>query len=173
MARPGTRTRALAVIRHSTTIVFVAVACAWLLLLRPGLLGGPASYVIVSGESMLPSIHGSDLVVVRKADSYRVGDVVAYRIPEGEIGAGQLVIHRVVGGSIGAGYLVKGDNRELPDPWRPTRDEIAGKLVVVAPRVGLALLFLRAPLGLATLAGLLAFVFFAGPRAAPHTSSVA
>ena len=41
-------------------------------------------------ESMEPSLKNGDLVLALKNTSYAAGDVVAYRIPEGEPGAGAL-----------------------------------------------------------------------------------
>jgi len=57
----------------------LAVLAALWLVLAPTQLGGPASYASISGGSMEPRLHQGDLVVVRRADAYRVGDVVAYR----------------------------------------------------------------------------------------------
>ena len=152
-------------IGHLATATLVMGFALWLVFLRPGALGGPGAYVVVEGTSMLPSVHGGDLVVARKSDAYRVGDVVAYHIPGDGVGAGRLVIHRIVGGSAAQGYVVKGDNRALADPWRPRPGDIAGRALAVAPRVGSALVVLRSPLGLASLAGLLTLLSFAGgPR---------
>ena len=74
-------------------VLAAIVACA--LLVWPGFLHGGTAYVIVSGNSMDPTLHGGDLVLTVRHSSYDVGDVVAYRIPEGQPGAGVLVIHRI------------------------------------------------------------------------------
>jgi signal peptidase len=142
----------------------VALIVAWAVLLRPQLLGGPAAYVIVSGASMEPALANGDLVVATKKDSYRVGDVVAYRVAKGEPGDGALVIHRVVGGSATAGYLTKGDNREGRDLWRPRPNDVLGSVSVRLPRAGLLLALIRTPLGLAALAGLMTFLFVSAGR---------
>jgi signal peptidase len=151
--------------RIALTAAFVALAVAWALLLRPQALGGPAAYVIVSGKSMEPSLKNGDLIVALKRSSYRRGDVVAYRVPEGEAGAGALVIHRITGGSPRAGYVLQGDNRTGEDLWRPKPRHIAGDMRVRLPRVGLFLTFVRTPLGMAIFAGVAAFFLFStGPR---------
>ena len=142
----------------------VVLIVAWAVLLRPELLGGPAAYVIVSGASMEPTLAHGDLVVATRKDSYRVGDVVAYRVAKGEPGEGALVIHRVVGGSATAGYLTKGDSREGRDLWRPRPSDVLGSVSFRVPRVGLLLVSMRTPLGLATLAGLTAFLFVSAGR---------
>jgi signal peptidase len=154
MKRPDRR-----LARIALTAAFIVLAVAWTLLLRPQALGGPAAYVIVSGESMEPSLKHGDLVVALKRSSYEIGEVVAYRIPEGEAGAGALVIHRITGGSPRAGYVLQGDNRTGEDLWRPKPRDIAGDMRFRLPRVGLLLTFVRTPLGMAIFAGLAAFIF--------------
>lgn len=160
MKRP--RHRPLRVLVLVMTIVFVA---AWALLLRPQSLGGPAAYVIVSGESMEPRLQTGDFVVLSKKSSYRVGDVIAYTIPKGQPGQGAFVIHRIVGGSARDGYVTQGDNRERRDLWRPTPRETLGTMQFSVPRAGLLLGFVRTPLGIAFAAGLAGFLFIsAGPK---------
>lgn len=139
------------VLALALTLVIVG---AWIVFLRPGALGGPATYVIVAGTSMEPELQSDDLVVAFEQSTYSVGDVVVYRVPAAESGAGTHIVHRIVGGDPRAGFLVKGDSREGPDHWRPTADEIRGKMQLSIPFVGSALLFLRTPPGMALLAGL-------------------
>jgi hypothetical protein len=105
----------------------------------------------------LPTLANGDLVVALERSSYRVGDVVAYRIREGEVGAGALVIHRITGGSSRTGYVLQGDNRTGEDLWRPKPRDIAGDMRFRLPRVGLLLTFVRTPVGMAAFAGLAAF----------------
>ncbi|MGB2695498.1 MAG: signal peptidase I [Dehalococcoidia bacterium] len=143
-----------------------ALAVAWYRVLAPSFLGGPAEYVTISGESMEPRFSSGDLAIVRKQESYGKGDIIAYRVPKGEPAAGYLVIHRIVGGSEREGFLTQGDNREEPDLWRPTSDDIVGTSWFSVPLVGRGLLFMRYPLPLAALAGgFAAFLVFTGaPR---------
>ena len=154
--------------RIALTALFAVLAVAWAVLLRPQALGGPAAYVIVFGKSMEPTLKNGDLVVALERSSYRVGDVVAYRIPEGEQGAGALVIHRITGGSARAGYVLRGDNRSGEDLWRPQPRHIAGDMRVRLPRVGLFLTFVRTPLGMALFAGVAAF-FLISTGSRTHT----
>jgi signal peptidase I len=141
---------------------FVAAA-ALLLFLRPTMFGGSHGYISVAGESMEPKLHHGDLVVTKRQDSYGRGDVVAFRIPEGDAGEGKLVIHRIVGGSAGAGYMTQGDNRDRPDLWRPRPADVEGKLRVHVAGSGSLLLRLRSPLGLALAVSVLSFIIIAFP----------
>jgi signal peptidase I len=138
-------------------------------LVGPPMLGGPVNYIIVSGNSMEPTLHPGDLVLVRTSSSYRVGDVVAFRIPEGQAGAGALVIHRIVGRSAREGFVLQGDNKSSPDLWRPRPEDVVGRRWLRVPRLGLWLTVLRHPLVLATAAamfGFIAVVFWEGSSTA-------
>ena len=147
-------------VRMASIALTLLVALTWFQYLRPSSLGGPATYVIVTGTSMLPSIESGDLAVAFEQDSYAVGDVVVYRVPVADPGAGTQIVHRVVGEpERGRGYLVQGDNREGVDYWRPTDDEILGKMRVHLPRVGELLVFLKTTPGLAVVAGLATVLF--------------
>lgn len=145
------RVRFLRLVSIALTLAVVAV---WTMFLRPASLGGPADYVIVSGHSMEPTFRTGDVVVAFQQRSYKHGDVVVYRVPEGEPAAGDRVIHRIVGGSAEAGFVMKGDNKDGIDPWRPKPADVVGKEELRIPSAGRGLLFLRTPLGIALVAGL-------------------
>jgi signal peptidase I len=156
------------------TFVVLAAAMACALLVWPGFLRGGTAYVIVSGQSMEPTLHAGDLVLTVRHRTYDIGEVVAYRIPEGQPGAGVLVIHRIVAGSASSGYTTQGDNRDGRDPWRPRPQDIVGAEGLSVPRVGLALAYLRTPLGLAGLAGIVTILLILGgssTKGAPESSA--
>lgn len=138
-----------------------ASLAVWIVVLRPPVLGGDAGYVIVVGESMEPTMYADDLVIVRQRARYQPGDVIAYRIPEGQDGAGTMVIHRVIGGSAAEGYVTQGDNRDTVDLWRPRPADVVGKTRFRVPGVGIPLRYLRSPLGLAGVVSLTVFLFVA------------
>ncbi len=146
--RPRRRFR----ISYLVTIAVLIVGVAWFFTLRPVSLGGPASYIVVSGVSMEPTYHDGDLVVLQTKDAYLPGDIVAYHVPEGEVGAGKLVIHRVIG-SDDEGYITQGDNRKGEDLWRPQQSDVVGKSWLHLPGFGSLLAKFRAPLPLALFAG--------------------
>ncbi len=135
-------------------------------------MGGSAGYVIVSGKSMEPMLSTGDLAVVYRRAGYRVGDVIAYRIPESDVGGGMLVIHRVTGGNGTLGYVLQGDNRDTADMWRPRKDDIVGLLQWHVPHAGTALFLLRTPMVIAGIVGFLGFWFVATSpdRSRPSTA---
>jgi signal peptidase I len=147
-------------LRAAGTAVFAVSVVAWALFFRPAALGGPATYLIVSGHSMEPALHAGDLVVARRQDTYRRGDVIAYHIMKNQAGAGALVIHRIVGGSSRDGYVTRGDNRSYRDPWRPRPVDIAGKMSLRVPRLGMLPVFAHTTVGMALIAALAGFLVF-------------
>jgi signal peptidase len=145
--------------------VGAALGFLWLVFLRPPFLGGSTSYVLVGGISMEPGLHTGDLVLVRRQADYAVGDVVAYRVPDGEQGEGAMVIHRVVGGDGVGGFRTRGDNSDsgLDDPWQPRASDVVGRLWLRVPLVGPLVVLLRSTVGFAMMAGLIAFWIALGP----------
>jgi signal peptidase len=139
-------------------LLTIAAVVLWALFLRPASLGGPASYVLVSGKSMLPRYHTGDLVLVERQSSYHVGEVIAYRVPKGDPMAGAQVIHRIIGGNATAGFVVQGDNRTAPDVWRPKAKDIVGAKALRIPDAVIVLGFLRSPLLLGLFAACFVFV---------------
>jgi signal peptidase len=137
----------------------LALVAAVLWFCLPQSLGGRAGWVLVSGTSMLPRLHTGDLVLVERQSSYHVGEVIAYRVPKGQVGAGYVVIHRIVGGSGQTGWKMKGDNRTAPDLWYPTNRDVVGAELLRIPHAWVVLRFLHMPLFLGLLAGF--GVFFA------------
>lgn len=133
-----------------TVATLAAAVLGWLLLAAPTTLGGPTTYVRVHGISMEPRFHTGDLAILREADQYRPGDVVAYR--------SQLldttVMHRIVAIRDGQ-YTFKGDNNSWLDPEQPTRADLIGRLVVRVPDGGTWLARLGSPPFLAAAALLL------------------
>jgi signal peptidase I len=137
----------------------VVAACLWFGL--PQRLGGRADWVLVSGTSMLPHLHTGDLVLVERQSSYHVGEVVAYRVPKGQVGAGYVVIHRIIGGNGRTGWRMKGDNRTAPDLWYPTNRDVLGSKLLRIPDAWFVLRIFHMPVLLALFAGFGIFFFVA------------
>jgi len=130
-------------------MVVAIIALGW-----PRSVGGKTSYSIVSGHSMNPTYHTGDLVVLRAQQTYRVGQIVVYRVPAGEPASGQYVVHRIVGGSNVTGFVTKGDNNPSIDIWTPHTIDIQGAAILLVPKAGWALRQGRDPLLYALLGGL-------------------
>lgn len=122
-----------------------AVLMLWAVLLRPQSLGGSATYIVVRGNSMEPTYHTGDLVIVGSASDYTAGDIVAYRVPAGEIGEGHVVVHRIAGGDPTAGFVMRGDNNGAPDPWSPRIGDVEGKAWLLVPGLGTLIAFVHQP----------------------------
>ncbi len=102
-------------LRRAIGIVLLAILVGlWAVTLRPQAIGGPAVFVAVRGSSMLPTYENGDLVVVEAASRYAVGEVVAYRVPTGEVGEGKVVLHRIVDGDGEHGFVLQGDHNTAP-----------------------------------------------------------
>ncbi|MDX6472810.1 MAG: hypothetical protein QOK22_1626 [Gaiellaceae bacterium] len=148
-------------------IATVAVLAAGWFFFAPTQLGGSVSYVQIYGTSMNPSLHAGDLVLVRNAPSYKVGDVVAYH--NGELG-GHVVLHRIIGSKDGT-YTFKGDNNDFVDSFHPTSAQLVGTMWFHVPAVGRALVWLRGThlLVLAAVGALIALLLSLFRRRRPGT----
>lgn len=139
--------------RLLSLLALAGFVLVWAVTFRPTALGGPATFVIVSGHSMEPRLHTGDLVVLRAQEDYKPGDVVTYPVPEGVPGAGRLVIHRIIGGSADTGFTTQGDNRDQPDDWTPTGREVLGAEWFMVPGLGDRIAWLLDPAMLAAVSG--------------------
>ncbi len=126
----------------SAVLAILLLAAVWAFF-APTLIGGPASYVIINGNSMEPGYHRGDLVITRTAERYHVGDIVAYRDPT--LGP---VIHRIVEEKDDH-FVLQGDNNSWLDSYQPTQSEIIGKSFIYIPSIGKLLEWMRSPMGLA------------------------
>ena len=136
-----TATRAASI----SALAALVLAAVWLF--WPSSLGGGTTYVSTHGISMEPGFQTGDLAILRPADSYAVGDVVAYRSESLDT----IVMHRIVAGDAN-GFVTQGDNNDWLDEDRPTEGEILGTLFLRVPQAGKAIGAVRSPAVLAVLA---------------------
>lgn len=139
-----------------TGLLIAAVVLGWIFL-APRPLGGPVSYVVTDGISMQPRLTEGDLVIVREAEEYGIGDVVAYDSRSLQ----RVVLHRIVGKE-GDRFLLQGDNNDFIDEDRPTQDDFHGKEWIVLPGVGKALGWVGNPMNAAIVAGLATLLILGG-----------
>jgi signal peptidase len=142
-------------------VVQLALVAALLWFCLPQTFGGRAGWVMVSGTSMLPHLRTGDLVLVEHQSGYHVGEVIAYRVPKGQVGAGHVVIHRIVGGNGATGWTMKGDNRTAADLWQPTNHDVIGAKRLRIPDAWFVLRFFHIPFLLGLFAGLCVFFWVA------------
>ena len=122
-----------------------ATVALWILF-APVQLGGRASYIMVSGNSMEPNFHRGDLVITQKHTKYQIGEAVAYYDPllEG------VIYHRIVAQEQN-GFLVQGDANSWLDSHIPTNEDILGAEWIYLPGAGNILEKARQPGWLATI----------------------
>jgi signal peptidase len=155
--------------RYVQLLVGAAVLVVWFFGFRPAYLGGPVSYVLVSGVSMLPTLEDGDLVLVRERSSYSPGDVVAFHVSTAGSGQDGLVVHRIVGGSARAGYVTEGDNGTGSDPWSTTPADIEGELWIRVPGAARMIGWIRDPIVFGGLvAAFTVFSILASPQGGTH-----
>lgn len=145
------------------TVAFLVAG--WWILLRPTSLGGETTLITVSGTSMQPGMHTGDLAIVRQTGDYEIGEVLAYRVRHENGTLGATVIHRIVGGDAKSGFVMRGDNNEFRDHWRPRGEQIVGELWWHIPDAGTVITELGAPLlAASTFAALTVFMVIVGDR---------
>jgi signal peptidase I len=99
-------------------------------------------YVLHTG-SMSPTIPPKTAVIVHE-HQYHVGQVVTF------VENGETVTHRLI--SINANGIIttKGDANATVDPWHVPKSQIIGGVVTTMPEVGYWLVYLKHPVGLAS-----------------------
>ena len=109
--------------------------------LWPATWGGLIGITVVNGHSMEPSFETNDLVLTVRHRFYEVGDVISYKVPEGQDGAGGRVIHRIIAvddSNTTAVYTTQGDNNTSVDPWTFTTPDVVGEAALRIPGIGAA-----------------------------------
>lgn len=133
---------------------FALTIAAWFFL-APVQFGGPATYVIVDGNSMEPNLYRGDLVILHTAAAYSVGDVATYRHPD--IGP---IIHRIIQRD-GERFVFQGDNNDFIDSYRPVQSELMGRFWLYLPKAGKLLERMRKPWFIALLTGVIGLAMVA------------
>jgi signal peptidase I len=133
---------------------------SWLSLAPPEL-GGQFTFTVVAGKSMEPAFHTGDLVVLRRSNRYRAGDVVTYSVPEDPYRSFN-VVHRIRTELADGSFLMRGDNRDGDDPWIVSAPDIRGKQILLIAKAGFVLVFLSSPIGFALAFGVMVTIWFWG-----------
>jgi len=102
---------------------------------------GFGAAVVLSG-SMEPELRVDDVIVVREADSYEVGDIVVYQK------GSTLIVHRIIAKD-GETAVTQGDANNVADAPIAIQ-AIKGKVTARIPGLGVAVKALKTPVGILT-----------------------
>ena len=95
---------------------------------------GVGCLIVVTG-SMTGTINEGDMIIVKRADEFKLGDIVTFIKTD----TNEAVTHRIVNyGDEEGTFITKGDYNDGLDLNPVSIDQIAGKVVAVIPKVGLA-----------------------------------
>ena len=140
--------------RLTARLTFGRVAAALVVVALAGGFGYlralPPMATVMSG-SMSPTIDTGDVVLFKRIDTPRVGDVIAVKVPDAarsRYGYPPEVVHRVMRIAPDGRVTTKGDARKENDPFTVARSSVDTKVVATIPAAGRALSFLTSTLGL-------------------------
>lgn len=95
-------------------------------------------------SSMNPVINTGTVIVVKKYDQYRVGDIITYYSSNknGE----EIITHRILrfGGNV---YVTKGDANQVADREIVVPRLVIGKVILIIPYLGSMISFAKEPVG--------------------------
>ncbi len=100
------------------------------------------STLIVTTGSMSGTIEDGDMIVVKKSDEYKIGDIITF-LPAGD---SIPTTHRIIRVNDGMFYT-KGDANNAEDTRAIEKSDIVGKVAFTVPHVGLFFRWLRDDLG--------------------------
>ncbi|MBE5762191.1 MAG: signal peptidase I [Clostridiales bacterium] len=103
------------------------------------------SWAVIGSGSMEPEIKVYDMVVVHEQDDYEVGDVIAFH--SGDIS----ITHRIIDID-GDSFITKGDSNQMHDRSPVPYLDVIGEVVLVIPKIGLLVEYLKTPVGIACMA---------------------
>lgn len=104
---------------------------------------GYSSAVVLTG-SMSGTIEPDDFIITHEQSDYRVGDIVMYQT------GSTPVTHRIIS-ETKKGYRTKGDANNTDDGTDIPKEGVVGKVVLVIPKIGAAIRFVRTPIGMLSL----------------------
>ncbi|MFQ5969798.1 MAG: signal peptidase I [Nitrososphaerales archaeon] len=122
--------------------IIAPLVVAVVFLIFPFVLYSGNMIMVVTSDSMLPTLKPYDMIVVEKdgIDGVKVGDIIAFDSHLEGIG---IIVHRAVevlddDGEIG--ISTKGDNVGEPDGWTVHDEDFIGKVVNSTPSMGIFLI---------------------------------
>ncbi len=117
-------------------------------------MGTTTPLVVVTSESMVPTLEVGDLLVLRGVpeDDIQVGNIIVYNDTEDYTWIENPIVHRIIDIQEVDGELrfyTKGDANWDDDEGYRRYDEIVGVMMLRIPAIGHVSMFLKTPVGLA------------------------
>lgn len=116
--------------------------------------------MVVSSESMVPTLNVGDIIIVRGVDpqTVTVGTIIIFHSP---YDYSMPIVHRVVAidnQDSSIFFETKGDHNQLRDGWKVPAGNLMGVFIAKIPYIGLLSLELRGPLGATVIILLVALI---------------
>lgn len=102
------------------------------------------SFAVVLTGSMSGTMEPDDVIITKSQSEYEVGDIITYLTGETP------VTHRIVAEGEN-GYRTKGDANNTDDGVDIEKDKVVGKVVLILPKIGAVIRFLKTTPGFLTL----------------------
>lgn len=99
------------------------------------------STAIIVSPSMQDTIAINDMIIIQQKKEYRKNDIITFK--DGQ----EYITHRIVDIQ-GDKFVTKGDNNNTADITPIDAYQIVGKVVLVIPKAGKIISFLRTPIGM-------------------------
>jgi signal peptidase len=120
-------------------------------------MGTTTPLVVVTSESMVPTLQVGDLLVLRgmPEDQIQVGHIIVFKDTETYLHTDNPIVHRIIDIQEVDGELqfyTQGDANPTADSGYRRYDEIIGVMVTRIPYIGSISMFLRTPTGIAVIA---------------------
>jgi signal peptidase len=140
--------------------VTLAALCIALLVPAALIATGRAGYrvFIVSTGSMMPSISPNSVAIVERG-VYRVGQTISFMTASG------VVTHRLLERRADGSLVTKGDANATADPGTVSPEDVIGGVIAAPPLMGYLLIYLKDPLGVASLLLAIVCVWLGGSLA--------
>lgn len=143
-------------------ILFSAIFLFILLLIFLSYFNNPLKlhlYGVVS-QSMHPTLKKGDLILVKRQNNYKSGDIITFSNPKG-IKKSDTVTHRIVEIAKEKGhaiYKTRGDANNGPDGWSVRENNIEGVTITSMPLLGYIISISKTPYGFVLLILIPAFI---------------
>ena len=107
-------------------IIALVIILPLVIFLWPSDAGGRTDFMIVQGNSMLPTILPGSFIITQQEPTYEVDDVVAYTMVQER--ARQIVVHRIIEyDPADRDFILQGDNNPKRDAGTYTQEDFIGK----------------------------------------------